>query len=62
MDKEYIEQELRTETEYQEYKEWEESGSDDDFNTWKLKKYINERFIFTVVIAIIVIFILLKII
>ena len=62
MNNDEIEDELRSEEEYQEVKEWEESGSEDDFNTWKLKKYINGRFIFAVIVAVIITLVLIKII
>lgn len=52
MDDEQIRQEMKIETDYQEVKEWEESKSNDDFNTWKLKKLINERFILGIIVSV----------
>ena len=34
---------IKAEEEYLEVKEWEESNSDDTFEIWKVKKYIDER-------------------
>ncbi len=47
------EDDSRDEFEYLEVKEWQNSNSRDDYNTWKLKKYVDER-IMQVVIGVIV--------
>lgn len=60
MNRDEIDDELRSEAEYQEVNEWEESNSEDDLNIWKLKKYINTRFALAVIVAVVITLILLK--
>jgi hypothetical protein len=38
--------ELKVEKDVFEYEEYEKSGSEDDFSTWKLKQYIDKRLAF----------------
>lgn len=60
MKNEDIEDLAKSEQEYQEVKDWEESKTEDKFDTWKLKKLINERFIEGIVISAIITLAILK--
>jgi len=60
VDKEEIEDLVKSESEYQEVKEWEGSGSEDKFDIWKLKKYINHRIIIGILTSVLITFAVLK--
>lgn len=47
------EDELKSELEVLEYEEYEKSGSEDDFQAWKMKQYVDER-ITQIIVAFIV--------
>jgi hypothetical protein len=56
MDEERIKEEIDAEWEAYQVEKWERSGSKDDFRTWQLKRYVDERirFYFLIIIGAII--------
>lgn len=58
-----LKEEIKAEQENLEYEDYERSGSEDTFETWKLKKYVDSRFyqlLVGIAVGLIVIFLLNK--
>ncbi len=43
MDDEALKEEFKVEMELLELKKWKDSGTEDDFKTWQIKKYVDTR-------------------
>lgn len=54
------ENELKELEENYEYEKYEKSGSKDSFEIWKVKKYIDERFLIAFVVVVIFLYFLLR--